>query len=645
MSDHLPKIFLPDGYQAESGLYLPNDLPLVPAETAVPPGLRPEPMIFVAARPPSFMDQVLVFATQEELGLHVTPLDVVIEGIREIPFWPAMKILSRLQRDLWPAQRNQPEQLVLARRLFGADGGFVQRAEQFLAAEAHRTLFSDQQIFALQKLLLMYAADSGADAELTQDEYVSLMIALTAIPGSLLAPQADEVEAAERRGISDEMWMRLFVGHGGFVGSGSLKHQLGRVHRLYVVGADSDEARAHVDYCPLDEWVTAEFGLSFLELQAIGFSLWAGSGVGGVDENPVLVTPAYFEPTALAARAEQGLDALSATREWYRSHFLQTENDIRRVGFDITAFLQRPALRLGDGRVMPFAPRAIEGWLGATGAYYRLFDLARSLGAPSRERFRRFNGFLVEQHALTLAEAAHPVASAALWVPRAIGEQVQRTPHGESRTPDVALDYGRDLLLVEVTSGRPTVNSIVDADPEAIRRDLERLLAFKIRQLGRRIDDLVDGRLTLPGVRMFEVERIWPLVLSSEGLLQTPALWDYLRDIRALAALERPNVQPLTLLDAEDFERLMGLAADRGTLIEAMESKTQPGWKERELSSWFQVDGRAYGSGESALMGEAFGSLSRELVARLLGDMTPTEYEARRQAVLAERDAGARYFN
>ena len=632
------RIFLPGGYQAESGLYLPIELPLLPTTGDLPPDVLQEPAILVAARPPSFMDQVWVFATQEELGLQPTPLDVVIQAVPEIPFWPAMKILARFQRDLWPVRTEQEGQLELASRFFGADSGLTKRAAGFLAGEPQRVLFSEQQLFALQKLVLMYAQDCDPDDELSNEEYMALMIALAAIPGSLLGPQAEEIAEAERQGIGDETWLRLFVGHGGFIGRGSIKHELARVHLLYVVGANSDAAKAHADYCPLDKWASDAFGLSFLELQAAGFSLWAGSRMGDVDATPVLVDSSYFAPTALAERADQALAALSVTRDWYRDHFVQSEGDLRRLGYEITPFLQRPALQFEDGRVMPFAPRALEGWLGATGAYYRFFDLARALGKSARESFWRFNGFLVEQHVLNLAQAAHPASSGALWVPRVMGEQVQRTRRGESRTPDVALDYGRDLILVEVTSGRPTEKSVVDADPEAIRRDLEKLLEDKIRQLGERIGDLLNGTLSLPDVRIGDdVERIWPLVVSSEGLLQTPVLWDYLRQTGALAALDQPKVRPLTLLDAEDFERLIGLASERGTLLEAIESKTQDGWKERELSSWFQVEGRGFGSGESAIIGEALDMLTKELIAQLLGDLSPEEYEARRQAILEGR--------
>lgn len=481
MSVHGPRIILPGGYQTESGLYLPSQLPVVPAAADVPPELRPEAELIVVAQAPSFIDQVWAFATQEELGLDPTPLEVVLQTVREIPFWPAMKMLARFQRDLWPARTDPGGQLELARRYFGPNSRFTARATAFLAGGDRRALFSEQQLFALQKLLLMYAKNSDPEQEFANDEYGWLNVALAAVPGSLLGPPAEEVAEAEERGISDETWLRLFVGHGGFIGRGSIKHELARVHLLYVVAANAESAKTHSDYCPIDQWTTETFGLSFLELQAAGFSLWAGSRMGDVDATPVLIEPSYFQPTAIDDRAELALDALSAPREWYRDHFFRSERDMRRLAFEITPFLQRPALRFEDGRVMPFAPRALEGWLGATGAYYRLFDLALAIDSSTRERFTRFNGYLVEQHVLALAEQAHPASSrSALWVPKAIGEQVLRTREGESRTPDVALDYGRDLILIEVTSGRPTTQSIVDADPDAIRKDIEKLLVAAI---------------------------------------------------------------------------------------------------------------------------------------------------------------------
>jgi hypothetical protein len=75
---------------------------------------------------------------------------------------------------------------------------------------------------------------------------------------------------------------------------------------------DLESAKRHSDYCPIDQWTTETFGLSFLELQAAGFSLRTGSRIGDVDATPVLIDPSYFEPTAISNRAELALDALSA---------------------------------------------------------------------------------------------------------------------------------------------------------------------------------------------------------------------------------------------------------------------------------------------------------------------------------------------
>ncbi len=160
---------------------------------------------------------------------------------------------------------------------------------------------------------------------------------------------------------------------------------------------------------------------------------------------------------------------------------------------------------------------------------------------------------------------------------------------------------------------------------------------MKIRQLGKRVEDLRAGTLTLPDVRMADVQRIWPVVVNSEGLLQTPSLWQYLRDAGAVAALDQPGVQPLTLLDLEDVERLMGLAVESHRLIDILVSKTQGGWAEREFSSWFQVEGLAYGAGESAFIDEASSSSFQALIDVLRGDQTMEEYEARVETVRAQR--------
>ena len=75
------------------------------------------------------------------------------------------------------------------------------------------------------------------------------------------------------------------------------------------------------------------------------------------------------------------------------------------------------------------------------------------------------------------------------------------------------------------------------------------------------------------------------------------------------------------------------IAAEGHQLISILESKTQDGWQEREFASWFEVEGAAFGSGESTLIGDASQLFFDELVKILIGDQTMEEYEAKVEAL------------
>jgi hypothetical protein len=273
-----PEIFLPAGYRASSGIYLPSSFGHGDA-TAIPAGLLDEPALVVAGTPPSFLDQIFAYAIQEELGVPVTPAEAIVAALREIPFWPAFRVLARYQRDLWPVRVKQEGQLELLHRWYGTKGTFVERAEVFLRRSPHHMLFSEQQLFALQKLLILHSPDGDPNADLSEAEYRGLMISLAAVPGTILrTPETDELaqESASME-VADMRWLRLFLGHGGLIGTGSLKHEVGRAHHLYEVLAKSDSAVSHQDACRLDDWLHETYGLTFGELQAFGFALWAGS--------------------------------------------------------------------------------------------------------------------------------------------------------------------------------------------------------------------------------------------------------------------------------------------------------------------------------------------------------------------------------
>jgi hypothetical protein len=102
------------------------------------------------------------------------------------------------------------------------------------------------------------------------------------------------------------------------------------------------------------------------------------------------------------------------------------------------------------------------------------------------------------------------------------GEQ----PYGNGQLPpDVAVDLGTDLILIEVRSGYLNRRLRVSGDVDELRHDLDRVVLRKIRQLGNRIADLFAGRASLTDVGIAYVERVWPILVTAD-ITQTESLHD-----------------------------------------------------------------------------------------------------------------------
>ena len=121
--------------------------------------------------------------------------------------------------------------------------------------------------------------------------------------------------------------------------------------------------------------------------------------------------------------------------------------------------------------------------------------------------------------------------------------------------------------------------------PEAVRQDVA-----KVTQLSDRIDDFLAGRASIPKVDIGLVKRVWPLLLTSEGLPQTPTLWRYLEE-QAPEVLQKQKVQPLTILDLENTALLFGMVEDGASLVEMLKSKTTGDYAERQLGAWRREHG------------------------------------------------------
>jgi hypothetical protein len=630
-----PHLILPSEFTDASGVVrLTPEVPQIrPREADAVRSIMTPATVVAMTSPPSFADQVLVYATHHELyefllepelaqylELKPTTTADVLELVRSLPFAPAMRWVASLQKSLAFDRINPDWQRRLMYDVYGAASPISVAGDLFLRSRHDQAaIFSEQQLFALQRLLVLHAASDEAP-DLTQDQHIALRLALFYLPGTVLQEELalEAAEAPER--VDDERWLRYFVGNGGFAAHGWLKHDMARAHRLYEVIAKSRRARRHQDFCPLEEWLLDEYKLSFVELQALGLVLHAGSQLHVPGQLPVAVTASYYDTTTLAGRLEDGFTALAADRDWFREQFERSTEHPRRAAFETQPFLRRPGLRQADGSIVILAPRAIEGWLSATGAYYRLFDLARAKGSESRKTFTRFNGFLHESYARQLVHIAHPYPQRRTFAVGRVHSAISyRVKKDRRETSDVALDLGIDLVLFEVTAKRLTEKSLVEADAKSVQDDLRMMIIKKMGQLGRVIRDIWDDPSRVPDLDLAHVRRVWPVIVCSDGIFQNPSTWAY-TDKAGGHYLQIPRsavpaeIKPLVLLDIEELEVLMALIGENHSLVTILERKTSPLWRERDLKALLTTEYAHRWSEDPEFVGEEYRRAMKAIV-------------------------------
>ncbi len=590
-----------------SGAWSVPQLEVPGVDPAVIRELVGSPRLVALGDGPSFSDHVAAFATHEELAPFFEEdtqramlehggwsSDSVIARLSEVPFEASMLWAGWIQRQLWGTAMVGAGQVPLVYEVYGADSPVARASQRLLETNSHMAAITEQQLFALQRLLVLHARESPDT--LTNDDVESLRMALFLIPDTVLT---DEVEEAglDHAGVLDERWLRIFIAHGGLLRGGSVAHEIARQHRMFNVIRKSSWARHHHDFCDLDAWFTDVFGIDFEETQALGFALYAGARVANLDEPPLRVTPSYFDTTLLRSRIDRALDAVTADRADFRTRFAENQHSPRHAAWEIAPFLRRPGLRMGDGSVMVVAPRALETWMSPAGSYFRCVDIARDERSDADvEQFQRFHGLLFERYVRHLAHVAHPrrTSSTGMWLPGAVyGESPYGPKKRRQLTSDVAIDLGQDLVLVEAVGKRLTQVSLVAGDEDAIRDDLRRLIIEKVNQLGRVIRDIASGTAQiagddrLPGVNLAEVTTVWPLLVMPDTILQTPVLWQHIRaGGYALDGIEGVVTKPLTLLDAQEYELLMALDRQGTPLLGMLASKTEPAWRDRDFKAW-----------------------------------------------------------
>lgn len=501
-------------------------------------------------------EQLYVVVTEEALGLPVSDRATLVALVEELPFELAMILVSRVQGELAHIRIDAQAQFELAVIIY-EDAGTVSGILAFLNGGPRRLVFSEQNLTALQRLLVLHARDDAGVNDITPVEIERAKRALLAVPSV--------VEAAETRlryeaQLNEEAAWAYTMQNGAY---NNTEPPLNRLVRTYMQFVEIFEAtRNHADFCPLDEWFAADYGLSAVEQYAAGYGLHAASHA--LDETRNLPGRGVVDPPTNSAlfrdKREQIEQLLIGTRDWYAEKFAALGDNDRALAWERTPFMQRPFLDYSGGKWRLLLPRALDSWL-SDGFYHRGLASAQRRDREEQNersentlRYTRYFGHLAEQYALRLAQSVYEDVAGV----EVSDEQVYTARGSEMRTSDVALAFPHDLVLIEVVSARLNREMQVEGDPVLLASALERMVLKKARQLARVIRDMCAGAATIRGLDADQVDRVWPVIVTAGGtLFQTDLLWNRI-DAALPPELSEPPVQPLTLFAMEDLETALG---------------------------------------------------------------------------------------
>jgi len=576
--------------QTSLGLWVPAEqeaqpqgpeLPLLIAER-----LHPDPGTLLLAGKHTEPSEAKAFFTEEEIdparGIRPLSRDELIELLGLLPREPTVVILARLLKRLSQVGYNTSGQLELAKQIYEADAPVIAEMAKFCATEDH-VIFGEQGFFSLLAHAVVYCQPSDR-TDLEPEEITAFKRAILAAPA--LLHQDDEL--AEYDPARPEAWLAylvqniLFNAHSNF-GSG-----LARTWRIIgELGRDSNrEWKSPTDLgmllseCPLD--LAQQFGLAFSL-----FSILQGDEV-------TIVEPEHWQD--ICQRVAPDLDPevviahISATLDEMKEELAgpQAKRLDPLLRWATIPFLERPFLRLNNNRLLLVSPRALESW-PTEGVHYRLLRKAGELDPKEGvQHFTALIGELTETYVVELLEAEFDRARQKHL---GVGAVHRAAPLGDGESTDIFIVQGADLIVLEISSSRITAPTRLSGDEASLKKDLDKVVTKRIKQLNRTIEGLRQGEVALGGVDWNEISRVFPIVVNIEPIRWTGPMHAYLlKEVPGL--LQQDKVQPLQFLEIEDLEAVLSVIGPR-TMADLVAAKIQSMGVDPDIQHWFHGDAAA----------------------------------------------------
>lgn len=572
---------------------------------------------------------MLSWIDEVQLDLAVTTLPDLIEAIRLLPFERTFRAVALLLRELTVVATDAHAQLALVDRVYAQLPYVRQRMREIVTREPSHLPLAEPTLVPLLRLVIEHA--EGGDSDMPEDEQEMIFEqVILAAPSAVSNNSENDLSAGDKSN-----WLGFFMRRSNYFRDGATLNGLVRQHELFRLMGEPLDERAEAERCDVELAMRETFGLTVEEQLRLGFALAAHLHVwDDTGENASLIRfPAgafaqFVDSLHLSDRLDDVVRLVSRTRNEFRRDFERLDPDQSLLSSISTPFQQTPFLRFPDGSMVLSSPRFLSDWL-EDGFHYRALDAVAGQPRDRRKsgRYLRLSGLIFEQYCVELARRAHSVAFAGHVNVRS--DFSYRTASGESRTVDLMVFAGSDLVLFEIEHHRPAVAVTVQGDPASAEKDLRDHIVEMIDDLAGFIELLRSPRAPrIDGLDMKRIRRIFPVVVSVEAPAQQPILWEFLAS-EGLSHLLRTGSRPLTILDAEDFEMLCGLV-EGGTLLPSLlERKTASTYAEFDLKVWLSNDPLAPRPRRPSQLEETYESLVEQVAEAVRFSPEPTGSEAK----------------
>lgn len=305
---------------------------------------------------------------------------------------------------------------------------------------------------------------------------------------------------------------------------------------------------------PPSELVQDATGIELEDILALGLGLYAH--LQGWSPGQEIWMKDDFNSTMPRDHIEKVLTLISATPEKFQRHLQDTTTP-----WDFMVFQTLPVLR-DDNRLLVLDEALLINRV-LDGLYWMVHEHERDIGGDRGwQQWTYVFGEMVE---LMVEDRLRSMA------PPILGS-ADKTYYGEEdfssafrgKSCDAAIHFGSHMCLVEIVSGQVTRGTRFQGLIASFKRDTEKLVMKKARQLHESAISVLQDEEALTGYPPTTGLRIMPVVVAGGGYPVNPITIEYIRGLLHEEGLfEDPRIGPLSIIDLGELEMLEGLS-ERG---------------------------------------------------------------------------------